>query len=198
MRKFWLQGQGGTVIPKSPKGRPEVSDHGFFINDRIKAREVRLITDDGSNIGLVSLDQALRMAQQKGLDLVQISENAAQVVVKIMDFGKFLYERKKQLNDAKKNQKVIQIKELKLRPRIEEGDYKIRIKQAGEFFSDGKRVKFTLQFRGREIPMMDKLGTALFERIEKDLATLDLGAIVSEKDSKGGQLWSKIFYLKEK
>ena len=186
------------MIPKVSKGRVEVSDHGFFVNDKIKAREVRLITDDGSNVGLVVLDQALKMAQQKGLDLVQISENAAQVVVKIMDFGKFLYERKKQLNDAKKNQKVIQIKELKLRPRIEDGDYNIRIKQAADFFSDGKRVKFTLQFRGREIPMMDKLGTILFERIEKDLTAMDIGAIMSEKDSKGGQLWSKIFYLKEK
>ncbi len=186
------------MIPKTPKGRPEITDHGFFVNDNIRAREVRLIGDDGSNLGVVTIEQALKMAEQRGLDLVQISESATQAVVKVMDFGKFLYERKKQLTDAKKNQKIIQIKELKMRPRIDDGDYNIRINQAAEFLKDGKRVKFTLQFRGREIPMMDKLGTVLFERIERDLAAREIGGIVSEKDSKGGQLWAKIFYLKEK
>ncbi len=186
------------MIPKTPKGRPEVTDHGFLVNEKIKIREVRLIDESGENLGIVATDQAIKMAQVKGLDLVQISESATQAVVKIMDFGKFLYERKKQLAEAKKNQKVIQVKELKLRPRIEEGDYRIRVRQAAEFLTDGKRVKFTLQFRGREIPMMDKLGTVLFDRLEKDLNEMQIGGVLSEKDSKGGQLWSKIFYLKEK
>ena len=103
---------------------------------------------------------------------------------------------KKQQNEAKKHQKVIQIKELKMRPHIGEGDYLIKMNKAVEFLRDGKRVKFTLQFRGREGAMMNELAPQLFIRIKKNLDDHQLGTLLEEAESRGGPFWSKIFYLK--
>jgi translation initiation factor IF-3 len=159
-----------------------------------------VISSTGENLGLMSRADAIARAEFEGLDLVQVSGDATEVVIaKIMDFGKFLYEKKKQDVKAKKHQKVIQIKELKLRPYIEEADYRIKLKQSAQFLEDGKRVKFTLQFRrGRELINMNALGTALFQRIDADLAALSLGVILEEKEQRGRILWSKIYYLKGK
>jgi len=137
-------------------------------------------------------------ADETGLDLVQISDSNNEVIVKLMDFGKFLYEKKKQDGEAKKNQKVIQIKEVKLRPNIGDQDYKIKLKRAIEFLEDGKRVKFTLQFRGREMASMDSVGPAMFARISADLVDHDLGNLVEEKEQRGRPFWSKIVYVKGK
>lgn len=177
-----------------------VPNSGYFINDQIRADQIRVITEDGKNVGVLSRRDALSMAVEYGVDLVQIgdSDDNTLVTAKLMDFGKFLYEKKKQQNEAKKHQKVIQVKEVKLRPQIGDQDYMIKLNQAAQFLADGKRVKFTLQFKGRENAMVDELGPRLFERIHKDLLAKELGTLIDEKESKGGPFWSKIYYLKEK
>jgi len=185
--------------PFGPQEKKEIS-HKHLVNGSIKVPQLRVISSTGENLGLMSRADALARAEFEGLDLVQVSGDATEVVIaKIMDFGKFLYEKKKQDVKAKKHQKVIQIKELKLRPYIEEADYRIKLKQSAQFLEDGKRVKFTLQFRrGRELINMNALGTALFQRIDADLAALSLGVILEEKEQRGRILWSKIYYLKGK
>ncbi len=190
------------VKGKRPFGSQEKKNeasHKHMVNGSIKALQLRVITSTGENLGVISRAAALQKAEEEGLDLVQVSGEGENVIAKIMDFGKFLYEKKKQDVKAKKHQKVIQIKELKLRPYIEEQDYRIKLKQSAQFLEDGKRVKFTLQFRrGRELINMTALGTALFARIDADLAALSLGVILEEKEQRGRILWSKIYYLKGK
>ena len=185
--------------PFSSQEKKEAS-HKHLVNAGIKVLQLRVISSTGENLGVLSRAAALQRAEEEGLDLVQVSGEATDVVIaKIMDFGKFLYEKKKQDVKSKKHQKVIQIKELKLRPYIEEQDYKIKIKQAAQFLEDGKRVKFTLQFRrGRELINMNALGTALFAKIDAELAQLSLGVILEEKEQRGRILWSKVYYLKGK
>ena len=172
-----------------------------LINEKIRAERVQLIDEKGENIGVVSRSQALRMAQDVELDLVMLSESGKDnvPVVKIMDFGKVLYERKKKQGEAKKNQKVIQIKEIKLRPKIGEHDYLTKLKQAIQFLNEGKRVKFTLFFKGRENVLKDEHGNELFEKIDRSVEEAELdGDLVKEQDSKLGQYWSRIYYLKTK
>ena len=172
-----------------------------LINEKIRAERVQLIDEKGENIGVVSRSQALRMAQDAELDLVMLSESGKDnvPVVKIMDFGKVLYERKKKQTEAKKHQKVIQVKEIKLRPKIGEHDYQTKLKQAMQFLIEGKRVKFTLFFKGRENVLKDEHGNELFEKIDRSLEEATLpGDIVKEQDSKLGQYWSRIYYLKTK
>ncbi len=170
-------------------------------NDKIRAPQVQLITSDGVNIGIVSRDEALRLAEEARLDLVMISEVGGDgvPVVKIMDQGKSSYEKKKKQAEAKKHQKVIQVKEIKIRPKIAENDFQTKLKQATQFLEDGKRVKMTLWFRGRENVLKDQRGTELFEKVEQFLHGQGLGkSLVSEKDSKIGQTWSRFYYLKGK
>ncbi len=170
-----------------------------LINQQIRAENVQLITQDGENIGTISRNQALRQAEEAGLDLVLIAQSGKDgiPVVKIMDFGKVLYEKKKKTLEAKKHQKVIQIKEIKMSPKIGEHDYQTKIKQAVQFLTTGKRVKITLSFRGREIATKDARGTELFTKIEKSFEEHDLAQnLVQEQDSKMGKMWSRIYYLK--
>jgi len=169
------------------------------VNHEIRAAKVQLITQDGENIGVISRGQALKMAQEADLDLVLIAEKGGESVpvVKIMDFGKTLYEKKKKQAEAKKRQKVIQIKEVKLRPKIGEHDYQTKIKRGIEFLLAGKHLKITLMFRGREIATKHERGGQLFDRIEKTFEEHEiLDKLVREKDSKAGQFWSRIYYLK--
>ena len=168
----------------------------YIVNEQIRAREIRLIAEDGENVGLVSRQDALSRAQNVGLDLVMIGEKDAVVIAKIMDFGKFLYLKKKQQGEAKKKQKIIQIKEVKMRPNIGEQDYQTKFKRAIKFLQDGKRVKFTLQFKGREMIMKHELGNKFFDRIANDLEEQKLGSLVSEREQRGGPFWSKIYYIK--
>ncbi len=174
--------------------KPTVNS-GYLINESIKADQVRVITAEGKNLGLIAKREAVAMAQDAALDLVQIGEDDGVVIARIMNFGKFLYEKKKQQHEAKKHQKVIQIKELKFRPHIGEQDYQIRINQAVDFLKDGKRVKCTLQFRGREAVTMNDFGPKLFARIKQDLEKHEIGTLVEEQESKG-MIWSKIFFIK--
>jgi translation initiation factor IF-3 len=170
-----------------------------LINQQIRAENVQLITQDGENIGTISRSQALRQAEEAGLDLVLIAQTGKEgiPVVKIMDFGKVLYEKKKKTIEAKKHQKVIQVKEIKMSPKIGEHDYQTKIKQAIQFLTSGKRVKITLSFRGREIATKDSRGAELFGKIQHSFEEHEWASnLVQEQDSKMGKMWSRIYYLK--
>lgn len=170
-----------------------------MINEKIRSESMQLITQTGENIGIVSRAQALRMAKEAGYDLVLLSEQGREgvPVVKIMDFGKALYEKKKKQNESKKSQKVTLVKEIKMRPKIGEHDYLIKIKQLIQFLNEGKRVKITLSFKGRENVLKDERGGEFFDKIQKTLEEAGYGDnLVQEKDAKMGRMWSRIYYLK--
>ncbi|MFA6065959.1 MAG: translation initiation factor IF-3 [Candidatus Babeliaceae bacterium] len=171
-----------------------------LINEKIRHEEMQLITHEGKNLGVVSREDALRFARTVGLDLAIIAEQGADgvPVAKIMDFGKVLYAKKKQQAEAKKRQQVIQIKELKLRPKIAEHDYQTKMNQAIQFLKEGKRVKVTLMFKGREAAMKDERGSELFNKIQQTFDDQALSKnLVQEKDAKSPQLWSRVYYLKK-
>ncbi len=166
------------------------------VNSQIKDSQIRLITETGDNLGLVPTRDAMSRAESVGLDLVKIGEQDSVTVAKIMDFGKYLYIKKKQQGEAKKRQKTIQIKEVKFRPNIGDQDYMVKFKRALEFLHDGKRVKFTLQFRGREKSMMREIGTEFFQRIDNDLKGENIASLVAEKEQRGKPFWSKVYFIK--
>ncbi len=121
------------------------------LNEEIRDKEIRVIGEDGSQLGIMSAAQALAMAEEQELDLVKISPNAVPPVCKIMDYSKFCYDQKKREKDAKKNQKVVEIKEIRMSPSIDTNDLNTKIKAAQKFLSDGNRVKVSIRFRGREM-----------------------------------------------
>lgn len=155
------------------------------INDEIRAREVRLIDPEGQQVGVVPLAEALRLAQEAELDLVEISSDANPVVCKIMDYGKHLYETKKQQAVAKKNQTRIQVKEIKFRPGTEEGDYQVKLRNLIRFLEHGDKAKVTLRYRGREMAHQD-IGMELLMRIERDLE--NHGVVEQRPKMEGRQL----------
>ncbi len=169
----------------------------YPINDAIKSSTVLAIGSNGENLGEIAIDRARQIAAGEGLDLVQVGLKGNAAVVKIMDFGKFLYLKKKELAESKKKQTVIQVKEIKIRPNIGDQDYNTKLKQAVGFFKDGKHVKFTLQFRGREIGMMRELGPKIFQRITTDLQEQEVGKLVEEKEQRGNVYWSKVYFVKQ-
>ncbi|MBM3893121.1 translation initiation factor IF-3 [Candidatus Dependentiae bacterium] len=168
------------------------------VNEQIRSEKLMVIDDLGQQLGLLPRAQALMKAYEKNMDLVQVGENDGVPIAKFMDYGKFLYAKKKQLADAKKHQKVILVKEIKMRPNIGDQDYKTKLNQAVQFFADGNKVKFTLQFRGREATMIDDVGPRFFSRILTDLVEKNVGQVVEEKDSRSNMLWTKIFFVKSK
>ena len=129
---------------------------------------MRLVEADGSHGGIVPIEDALRKAQELGLDLVEVAPTAKPPVCRIMDFGKFLYQQKKKTHESKKKQKIIHVKEVKFRPNIDEHDYDFKLKNAVRFLEDGDKVKATVQFRGREMARQD-LGHKLIRRLTEDL-----------------------------
>ncbi|HBB53330.1 MAG TPA: translation initiation factor IF-3 [Legionellales bacterium] len=139
------------------------------INHQITIPEVRLIDADGEQVGIVSTKEALRAAEESGLDLVEISPSAKPPVCRIMDYGKYLFEISKKQAEAKKKQKQIQVKELKFRPTTEEGDYQVKLRNLIRFLEHGDKVKITLRFRGREVAHQD-LGMKILERLQQDTA----------------------------
>jgi len=141
------------------------------INDEIRVPQVRLIDDRGEMIGLMSAREALIRAYDVGLDLVEISPNAVPPVCKILDYGKYKYEQQKKANEARKKQKVVEIKEIKVRPNIDDHDYEVKMKQMKNFIGEGDKVKVTLRFRGREMAHQE-LGVKVLERIRGDLIEL--------------------------
>jgi translation initiation factor IF-3 len=146
---------------------------------------VRLIAHNGDNLGVVDRDTAIRKAEEAGYDLVEISPGAAPPVCKILDFGKYKYELQKKENEAKKKQKVIEVKELKVRPTIGQHDYDVKMRAMKRFIEEGDKVKITLRFRGREM-MHQELGMALLERIRAD--NLEAAKVEMEPRMEGRQM----------
>ena len=140
-------------------------------NERIRAIQVQVISNDGKNLGTLSTQEAINIAKQKGLDLIEISPKANPPVCKIIDIGKYKYDLQKKANKAKKKQKIVNLKEIKLRPVTEIHDYNFKIKNAQKFLSKGDKVKFTVQFKGREMQHTN-LGHELMQRIINDTNTL--------------------------
>ena len=185
---------GATILPPDPPGNrrrknaiarrphnaPPQRDTGPRVNDRIRAPEIRLIGADGENVGVVSPARAMTLAEEAGLDLVEISPNAVPPVCKIMDFGKFKYETQKREAEARKKQKVQSLKEMKMRPKIDEHDYNFKTRKIREFLADGHRVRVSVFFRGREMSFLDK-GRELLERVAhdcSDIGRMDAGPIM--------------------
>ncbi len=138
------------------------------VNGRIRSPEIRLIGADGENLGVVDPRKALQLAEEAGLDLVEISPNAVPPVCKIMDFGKYKYETQKREAEARKKQKVIEIKEIKFRPGTDKHDYDVKMRSVLKFLDEGDKVKITLRFRGREMAHQE-LGLELLNRVAADV-----------------------------
>lgn len=141
------------------------------VNERIRAREVRLIDENGAQVGIVSFREALDTAKNRGLDLIEVSPTADPPVCRIMDYGKYKYEKAKKAKEARKKQHVVHLKEIKLHPKTEEHDYGFKMKHARDFLMRGDRVKATVVFRGREITHIE-FGRQILERFDKDIADL--------------------------
>ena len=154
-------------------------------NERIKALDVQVIGSEGNNLGVMQLKQAIQIAKDEGLDLIEISPNANPPVCKIMDMGKYKYDLQKKANQAKKKQKIVSLKEIKLRPGTEIHDYNFKIKNAKKFISKGDKVKFTVKFKGREMQHVE-LGKDLMKRIIDD--TKDIGKVETHPKFEGRQM----------
>ncbi len=157
-----------VTIATENTNAPVRDGDGPRINQDIKAKEVRLINYNGENLGVVSLKEALHIAEDVGLDLIEISPQVNPPVCKVLDYGKYKYEQQKKKNEAKKNQKVVSIKELKLRPMIDTHDYEVKLKQAKKFLAQGDKVKFTMRFKGRELSAND-MGKEVLNKLIEDL-----------------------------
>ena len=154
-------------------------------NERIKALDVQVIGSEGNNLGVMQIKRAIQMAKDEGLDLIEISPNANPPVCKIMDMGKYKYDLQKKANQAKKKQKIVSLKEIKLRPGTEIHDYNFKIKNAKKFISKGDKVKFTVKFKGREMQHVE-LGKDLMKRIIED--TKDIGKVETHPKFEGRQM----------
>ncbi|HWQ16024.1 MAG TPA: translation initiation factor IF-3 [Roseiflexaceae bacterium] len=167
------------------KRSPAIRDR-LRINNRIRARDVRLIDENGAQVGVVPLRDALMMAEERGLDLVEVAPNAIPPVCRIMDYGKFRYEQTKKEREARKNQKQVELKEVRLKPKTDEHDLDVKAKQARRFLLDGDKVKFTVRFRGREIFHPD-IGVQMLEQMAEDLRDV---AIVEQRPLMEGKALS--------
>ena len=156
------------AIARRPHNAPPSRETGPRINDRIRAPEIRLIGADGENVGVVTPLRAMQLAAEAGLDLVEISPTAVPPVCKIMDFGKFKYEQQKREAEARKKQKIIEIKEIKFRPGTDDHDYDVKMRSVLKFLEEGDKVKITLRFRGREMAHQE-LGMELLNRVAADV-----------------------------
>ena len=155
------------------------------INDQIRARDVRLIDETGQNVGVVARFDAQERANGVGLDLVEISPDAEPPVCKILDYGKYKYQEQKKAAEARKSQKIVEIKEIKMRPSIDDHDYDVKIKAMRRFFEEGDKVKVTLRFRGREMAHM-QLGMQVLQRVKGELG--DTIKVESEPRLEGRQM----------
>ena len=174
-----MQKQKSNFFHRKPKF------HGPKINERIRRPEVQVIASDGQNLGILNTNEAIVKAKNEGLDLIEISPNANPPVCKIIDIGKYKYDQQKKAHKAKKKQKIMNLKEIKLRPVTEIHDYNFKIKNAQRFLTKGDKVKFTVKFKGREMQHI-QLGKNLMERIIAD--TKDLGQVEVSPKFEGRQM----------
>ncbi|WP_413694575.1 translation initiation factor IF-3 [Rhodobacter sp. KR11] len=172
-------------MARRPHNAPPQRETGPRINDRIRSPEIRLIGADGENVGVVTPARAMAMAEEAGLDLVEIVPNAEPPVCKIMDFGKYKYEQQKREAEARKKQHIIEIKEIKFRPGTDDHDYQVKMRSVLKFLEEGDKVKVTLRFRGREMAHQE-LGLELLKRVAADVG--DAGKIESMPKLEGKQM----------
>jgi translation initiation factor IF-3 len=164
--------------------QPAAKD-GPRINEEIRVREVQLIDQDGQNLGPVGIEAALQKSQEAGLDLVEIAPNSSPPVCKILDYGKYKYQAQKKAAEARKKQKIVEVKEIKLRPMIDDHDYDVKMRSMQRFFEEGDKVKVTLRFRGREMAHQE-LGYQLLNRVKGD--TLKIAKVEQEPRFEGRQV----------
>ncbi len=156
------------------------------MNNQIRVDEVRLIAEDGAQVGIVPTKEALEMAEAKGLDLVELSATSSPPVCRIMDYGKFRYEQSKKQHDAKKKQTVIEVKEIKLRPKTEKHDLDFKVRNIKKFLEQKNKVKVTLRFRGREIIYAESQGRKVLQKIADELE--EVGVILQSPKMEGRQM----------
>ncbi len=176
--------QENTTIRRPFKTDAPTKD-GPRSNREIRVPRVQLIDAEGQNLGVVQTDQAMRMAEEAGLDLVEISPNAEPPVCKILDLGKLKYATQKKAAEARKKQKIVEVKEIKMRPNIDTHDYDVKMKAMSRFFEDGDKVKVTLKFRGREMAHQE-LGLKLLLQVKED--TLGIAKVEAEPKLEGRQM----------
>ncbi|MEM9431110.1 MAG: translation initiation factor IF-3 [Pseudomonadota bacterium] len=172
-------------MARRPHHAPPTRDTGPRVNDRIRTTEIRLIGPNGENVGVVTPERGRNLAEAAGLDLVEISPNAKPPVCKIMDFGKFKYETQKKEAEARKKQKIIEVKEVKFRPNTDTHDYDVKMRNVTKFLGNGDKVKVTLRFRGREMAHQE-LGRRLLERVAED--TTEIGKVEAMPKMEGRQM----------
>ena len=175
--------------------RRDVPQDGVRRNEQIRAREVRVIGAEGEQIGILPCSDAIAMAREAGYDLVEVAANAEPPVCRIMDFGKFKYEQQQKKKEAKKNQTVVQIKEIKVRPKTDDHDYETKLRHIRRFLTDGDRCKVTVFFRGREIVHKDR-GESILEKIIAD--TADVGKVEQAPSAEGRTLQMLLIPLPKK
>ena len=171
-------------IVRTRQEMPSSSD-GLRINEMINSRSVRCIDPYGEQLGILSIDEAMNKAEELGLDLVELQPNADPPVCKILDYGKHKYQAQKRANEARKKQKIIEVKEIKLRPNIDQHDYQVKMKAVRKFIDGGDKVKITLRFRGREMVHVE-IGTDLLSRVREDID--DFAKIESMPKMEGRQM----------
>lgn len=189
---WFINKRGDTSIARPPLtgSRPEGpvrrdKEEGPRVNGAIIAKQIRVIDSEGEMLGLMTVRDALAKAEETGLDLVEISPGAEPPVCKILDYGKYRFELQKKAAEARKKQKVVELKEIKLRPGIDDHDFNIKMKNSRTFLADGDKVKITLRFRGREMAHQD-IAQALLKRVRELLD--DVGKVVSEPSFEGRQI----------
>ncbi len=185
LRAYETRQQRTKTIARRPHNAPPTRDTGPRVNDRIRAPEIRLIGAEGENLGVQTPARAMEMAEEAGLDLVEISPNAKPPVCKIMDFGKFKYEQQKRESEARKKQKTIEVKEVKFRPGTDTHDYDVKMRNVLKFLEGGDKVKITLRFRGREMAHQN-LGRELLERVSEDVK--EVGKVENMPKMEGRQM----------
>ena len=160
-------------------------DRGPRSNNRISSPEVQVIANDGENLGILNTNEAIKIAKNQNLDLIEIAPNAKPPVCKIMDMGKYKYDVRKKANLAKKKQKIVALKEIKMRPVTETHDYEFKVKNAKKFIAKGDKVKFTIRFKGREL-QHSHLGSELMTKIKEDMK--DIGKVELDPKFDGKQM----------
>ncbi len=181
--------QGSIVQENTTIRRPFKADapvkEGPRSNREIRIPRVQLINDEGQNLGIVPTDEALRMAEEAGLDLVEISPNAEPPVCKILDLGKLKFANQKKAAEARRKQKIVEVKEIKMRPNIDTHDYEVKMRAMNRFFEEGDKVKVTLKFRGREMAHQE-LGMKLLQQVKED--TVTIAKVEAEPKLEGRQM----------
>lgn len=195
-RAFSLDpGAAWAPVTKLESEVTEIGEKRVRVNEQIRISPVRLITDDGEQLGIVSIDDARVQANERGLDLVEVAPDARPPVVKMMDYGKYKYEAARQAREARKKQHTIQVKEVKFRPGIEDHDYEFKTRHARRFLEEGNKVKLTMMFRGRQVTHPE-LGLEVLARVTQDLE--DVGKVEQHPNFEGRLMVMVIAPLKVK